>query len=143
VKKKLKREGYNFVKENKSFSEKIAIFISTAFKGAIPVCNIVNTIIILYMGDKLYDYMENKLLEEGKIYKSNEKKINNKSENHALNKEKGNTFIANVQKTRTEKTYNEMTIEEKLAYLQQEKERLINQSTQQVENPFTLRKRRK
>ena len=63
-------------------------------------------------------------------------------ESEILNEEKADTYTASVQKTRTEKTYDEMTTEEKLAYLQQEKEKLINQATPQVENPFTLNKRR-
>ena len=141
--KKLKREGYKFVKENKSLSEKVATFISTAFKGSIPVYNILNIIVILYMGDKLYGYMEDKLLEQGKIYKPIAEELNNDYESKILNEEKADTYTASVQKTRTEKTYDEMTTEEKLAYLQQEKEKLINQATPQVEDPFTLNKRRK
>ena len=142
-KKKLKREGYKFVKEKKSLSEKVAAFISTAFKGSIPVYNILNTIVILCMGDKLYGYVEDKLLEQGQIYKPIAKELNNDYESEILNEEKADTYTASVQKTRTEKTYDEMTTEEKLAYLQQEKEKLINQATPQVENPFTLNKRRK
>lgn len=141
--KKLKKEGYKFVKEKKSLSEKVATFISTAFKSSIPVYNILNTIVILCMGDKLYGYMEDKLLEQGKIYKPTAEELNNDYESEILNEEKADTYTASVQKTRTEKTYDEMTTEEKLAYLQQEKEKLINQATPQVENPFTLNKRRK
>lgn len=141
--KKLKREGYKFVKENKSLSEKVATFISNAFKGSIPVYNILSTIIILCMGDKFYGYIEDKLLEQGKIYKPIAEELNNDYESEILNEEKADTYTASVQKTRTEKTYDEMTTEEKLAYLQQEKEKLINQATPQVENPFTLNKRRK
>ena len=95
------------------------------------------------MGDKFYEYMEDKLLEQGKIYKPIVEELNNDYESEILNEEKADTYTASVQKTRTEKTYDEMTTEEKLAYLQQEKEKLINQATPQVENPFTLNKRRK
>lgn len=141
--KKLKREGYKFVKEKKSLSEKVATFISNAFRGSIPVYNILNTIVILWMGDKFYGYMEDKLLEQGKIYMPIAEELNNDYESEILNEEKADTYTASVQKTRTEKTYDEMTTEKKLAYLQQEKEKLINQATPQVENPFTLSKRRK
>ena len=140
--KKLTREGYKFVKEKKSLSEKIATFISNVFKVSIPVYNILNAIVILCMGDKLYGYMEDYLLEQGKIYKPIAEELNNDCESEILNEEKADTYTASVQKTRTEKTYDEMTTEEKLAYLQQEKEKLINQATPQVENPFTLSKRR-
>ena len=56
---------------------------------------------------------------------------------------KTDTNAASVQKKGTEKTYDEMTTEEKQDYLQQEKEKLINQETSQVEHPFILSKRRK
>ena len=142
---KLEREGYKFIKEKKSFSEIVATFISTTVKDSIPIYNIFKTILILCMGmgDKFYNYMKDKLLEQGKIYKPDEEKINNNCENHVLNKEKDDTYTENVQKVRTEKTYNEMTTEEKLAYLYQVKERFANQTTPQVENPFTLNKRKK
>lgn len=91
------------------------------------------------MGDKIYGYMEDKLLEENKIYKSIAEELNNDYKNEG----KAATYTACIQETRTEKTYDEMTTEEKLVYLQQEKEKLINQTTPQVENSFTLNKRRK
>lgn len=54
------------------------------------------------------------------------------------------TLILKVfKKVRTEKTYNDMTNEEKIAYLQQEKEKLINEATFQDKNSFTLSKRNK
>lgn len=141
--KKLKREGYKIVKEKKSLSEKVATFISNAFKCSIPVYNILNTIVILCMGDRVYEYMEDKLLEQGKIYKPIAEELNNDCESQILNEEKDDTYTASVQKTRTEKTYDEMTTEEKLTYLQQEKEKLINQATPQGEKQFTLGERRK
>lgn len=141
--KKLKREGYKIVKENKSLSKKIATFISNAFKCSIPIYNILNTIVILCMGDRVYEYIEDKLLKQGKIYKSIAEELNNDCESQILNKEKDNTYTASVQKAKTEEIYDEMTTEEKLVYLKQEKEKLINQATPQVENPFTLGKRRK
>lgn len=141
--KKLKREGYKFVKENKSLLEKVADFISAAFKGSMPVYNIVNAIAILWAGDELYGHVKSKLLAQGKIYKPISKELNNDYESEILNEEKAVTYTASVQKTRTEKTYDEMTTEEKFAYLQQENEKLINQATPQVETPFILSKRRK
>ncbi len=139
---KLKREGYKFVEEKGSILEKVATFISIAFKGSIPVYNILNAIVILCMEDKFYEHMEDKLLEQGKIYKPIVEELNNNCESEILNEENADIYTASVQKTRTEKTYDEMTTEEKLAYLQQEKEKLINQATPQVENSFTLSKRR-
>ncbi len=66
--KKLKRKGYKFVKQEESISEKVITFISTAFYLSIPVLNILNAISILLMGNEIYEYMEDKLLKNGKIY---------------------------------------------------------------------------
>ena len=139
--KKLKREGYKLVKEKKSLPEKVADFISSVFKGSIPIYNMLNTITILCMGDKVYGYVEDKLLEQGKIYKPIAEELNNDYESRISNREKVNIHTTSVKKRRTEKTYDEMTIEEKLAYLHQEKERLIIQAAPQLENPFTFRRR--
>ena len=65
---KLKRDGYVFVKENKSLSEKIMSYVSTIFVASIPIYNVINTIFILCSGEKVYDIMEEKLLRTGKIY---------------------------------------------------------------------------
>lgn len=112
--KKLKRDGYKFVKEKKSISEKIASFISVAFKGSIPVYNILNVVIILCMGDKLYEYMENKLLEDGKIYMPTEEVTS--SENETSSKEESNTAEFNT----------EIDYFEQIAALRQEREYLVS-----------------
>ena len=67
--KNLKRKGYKLVEEKKSFSEKLASFASTTFKSLIPVYNVINAITILCMGEKVYGYIEEKMLERGEIYK--------------------------------------------------------------------------
>ena len=141
--KKIKREGYKFVKEKKTFPEKTASFISTTFILSIPVYNILNAVSILIMPDKFYENMKDKLLEQGKIYKPISKESNNDYDNQILNEEKININTESIQKVRTEKTYNDMTNEEKIAYLQQEKEKLINEATFQDKNSFTLSKRNK
>lgn len=125
-KKKLKREGYKFVKEKKSISEKIASFMSVAFKGSIPVYNILNTIAVLCMGDKLYGYMEDKLLSEGEIYMPTEEIPS--SEDEFSPSEGTKIYTESIEKTSTEKKYDEMTLEEKLAYLEREREILTGQS---------------
>ena len=95
------------------------------------------------MPDKFYENMKDKLLEQGKIYKPISKESNNDYDNQILNEEKTNINTESIQKVRTEKTYNDMTNEEKIAYLQQEKEKLINEATFQDKNSFTLSKRNK
>ena len=124
VKKRLKREGYVFVKNNKSLAEKIFSYVSIIFKASIPVFNIINTIYILYLGEKVYEIMEEKLLEEDEIiYKPNDIiKSNVLTIKDTKNYSEKNKMI--------EKTYDEMTIEEKLAFLEQEKQKLLNNSIQ-------------
>lgn len=139
--KKLKREGYKYVKEKKSYLEKIVDYISTAFKLSIPVYNIINTCYLLFAGDKVYEEIRFELLANGKIYKLSEEELKNNCDNQVINTEKDNTYAASV--TKFEKTYDEMTTAEKLAYLQQEKEKLINQTTSEIKNSISLNKRRK
>lgn len=127
--KKLKRKGYKFVKENKSFAEKLSSFISIAFKGSIPVYNVINTIVILCMGDKLYDYMEKKLLEKGKIYMPKDEPENSESEMESSSSEIENNNTNSVQKVNSEKKYEDMTLEEKMAYLEEKKELILKQNT--------------
>lgn len=141
--KKFKREGYRFIKENKSLSEKIAGFISTAFKCSIPVYNILNAILILCMGDKVFSYVENELLQQGKIYKPIKEESVNDFERQGFDREKDSVYTPSIQTVRIEKKYEEMTNEEKLVYLQEEKEKILNQITHQTEKSFTLSKRKK
>ena len=133
---KLEREGYKYIKVKKSFSEKVANFISIVFKCSIPILNILTAIIIICLGDKTYEYVEEKFLEEGKIYKPISNKLNNDCENEILTEEKNDSYIASAPKTRTEKAsdkisheekmdYYEMTPDEMIAYLEEEKQKFL------------------
>ena len=66
---RMEREGYKIKKENKSFLERVIGLISTAFKLSIPGFNILITIGLLWMGDKIYESVVSDLLKEGKVYK--------------------------------------------------------------------------
>lgn len=125
-KKKLKREGYKFVKPKKSFTEKLAIFILIAF-NSIPIYNVINTIAILCMGDKLYEYVEDKLLEEGKIYMPKDEPANKQPEMESSPFEKEQNNTDSIQKVNAEKKYEDMSVEEKMAYLERKKEILLRQ----------------
>ena len=124
--KKLKRKGYKFVKPKKSFTERLASFISTAFKGFIPIYNISCIIVILWMGDKYYEHIEKKRLEEGTIYMPKDEPANTQPEMESspFEKEQNNTGI---QEGNAEKKYEDMSVEEKMAYLEREKEILLRQ----------------
>ncbi len=131
--------GEEFLEEEESFSEKVKSFMTLQLDNLIPGYNLAIPMAVFLRGGKMYDWLVEKALDEGVIYKPITKELNNDYKSEG----KADTYTASVQKTRTEKTYDEMTTEEKLAYLQQEREKLINQATPQVENSFTLGKRRK
>lgn len=131
---KLKRKGYKFVEEKKSISEKIASFLSIAFKASIPVYNILNTIVLLCMSDKLYEYVEDEFLSEGKIYMPTEETPSSKDEFSPS--EENKIYTESIEKASTEKKYDEMTLKEKLAYLEHEREILTNQSRTIVAQSF-------
>lgn len=127
--KRFKREGYKSVYGKASFVEKFANLLSDLFICSIPGLNIIRTIYFLFRGyGEIYESLTKELLLDGKIYKPMEEKIDDNSKRKILEKEKFNNYTE-ISK----KTYDEMTIEEKLEYLQQEKEKLINQSTIQTE----------
>ena len=141
----LKRKGYKFIKEKKSFSEKFASFISNNIQYFIPGFNVVFTLMIYLFLDEYYEKAEEILLRENKIYKPNEEEI--KIDENTNGKEKSiennSIYTVNVKNTKPEKKYEEMSIEEKIVYLDQEKEKLIDQMKTQVEKPIVLRKTKK
>lgn len=112
---KIKRDGYKFVK--KSFSENLINWLKVIFRSFIPVYNVLNTIVLLCSGDKYFEQIENKLLEEGEIYKP-------QNNSNYIHEEKKSEYT-NTNVVSNEKKYEDMTTKEKLAYLEQEIERLL------------------
>lgn len=71
---KAKRNGYEEIKEKKSFSEKIVDFFKNILVCSIPVVNVFYGISALAMNkEKLYNNFIEKALKEGKIRKSEAK----------------------------------------------------------------------
>lgn len=132
--KKLKREGYKIVEKEKSIPEKILNYISILIKASIPVYNILNTVVILGMGNKFYDYMERKLLECGGIYIPTEKTPS--SEDEFSPREETKTYPESLKQTSLE--YDEMALEEKLAYIACERNS-GNKFNQEQEGPKLVR----
>ena len=66
--KRLKREGYEFLKKEKSVAEWISNFMSNAFVLSFPVLNNILTIELLCCNEKMYENTKEKLLEKGDIY---------------------------------------------------------------------------
>ena len=133
---KLKRKGYTFVKENKSLSEKIMSYISTIFQASIPIYNILNTICILCMGEKVYDIMEEKLLKQGKIYIESDA---NNVEDEVLQERNVNLSFGRTNNITSCRSNSEMTNEEKLEYLKELRRNLSNnqEGNNEQENPKT------
>ena len=75
---RLKRKGYEEVKEEKKVFEVIVDNLSTIFIGCIPVFNIVNSMCMLCSGEKALDYYEKLLLEKGLIRKIETKENDDK-----------------------------------------------------------------
>jgi len=125
--KKLKREGYKVVDSKKSFIEKLASFISLAFKGSIPIVNIISAIYILWMIDEMYEYGKGQLLEKGEIYMPKDEPANTQPEMESSPFEKEQNNTDSIQKVNAKKKYEDMSVEEKMAYLEREKEILLRQ----------------
>lgn len=128
---KIRRDGYKFVNQNESFIEMLACFISIIFKCSIPVYNIVNTIIALCIGDDAFEYVEAGLLEKGKIYIpkdefTKDESVDTQSEKESLQLKKEQSYTDNIQEL-SEKNYEDMSDEEKIAYL--ERKLLLSQKT--------------
>ena len=75
---RLKRKGYEEVKEEKKLFEVIFDNLSTIFIGCIPVFNIVNSMCMLCAGEKALDHYEKLLLEKGLIRKIETKENDDK-----------------------------------------------------------------
>ena len=96
--------------------------MSNVVIGIVPIYNILNTVVILCMGDNFYEYMECKLLEKGKIYKPKVEGLNNKCESSDLNQKEDVPDTVDVQSIESNKTISEMTVEERLACFSREGE---------------------
>lgn len=75
---RLKRKGYEEVKEEKEVFEVIVDTLSTLFIGCIPGFNIVNSMCMLCSGEKALDHYEKLLLEKGLIRKIETKENDDK-----------------------------------------------------------------
>ena len=73
LKKKIKREGYEFIrKEKPSVSESILDFLKTIATASIPIYNAINVAAIILGGEKLRELTIAELIETGKIRKKSD-----------------------------------------------------------------------
>ena len=125
---KLERQGYQFVKKNKTFFEKIISILCTVFKASIPIYNIINSICLLILGEKAIDLViEHAIEEELAIPKVNFDYNNVKD----LSEEKVANNNISMNSINTEKSYDEMSNELKLEWLNHEREILLGKTLEE------------
>ncbi len=143
LKKKIEREGYEEVKNKKSILEKIVDFIRIFITLSFPFVNIVYTVKLLLNWNFVLEGVINDCLREGDLkHKSNEMSteeyMNYCAIRDGMTKQEKEYFYGQEDEepkkseTYVEKcvcrTCEEMTRQQKLDCLEQERERLINQS---------------
>lgn len=124
----LNGRGYKRVAKEKSTLKDFASDLAFILIGFIPVVNFVVANYVYYASEELCKSTEKKFLESGKIYKPNiefDELLN--IEDEVLTKEEDKTHSENTEKVEREKTYDEMTVDEKLAFLESERAKLISQ----------------
>ena len=125
----LERKGYEFVDGPKTPAELSFTIASYAFKAIIPGYNIYNAVQILWQGNKQFADMAFDDLKSGNIRKlTNEERIEMHNQNHLEN--------ATIETQNNHPMqYSELTAEEKIAFLEKQKELLLQGMSQQEEAP--------
>ena len=118
---RLKREGYKIVKKEESTIERLLKLIRIFISLAIPVYNIILDLGIVFFNDKIYENCKEKLLEDGFIRKPLE---NDNKEEIVMDQEIDTKEESNNINKYVKRSYNDLTIDEQLKYLEIEKERL-------------------
>ena len=119
--KRIQRKGYKRNKVKRTFIESLPSYLSILFYSAIPIYNIITVIYILSKGDELFDNIEAELIQKGKLRKA-EPETN---ESNSFAEMKLNNF---------NKSYNDMTREEKITFLKQEQEKLLHENDYKEHN---------
>ena len=89
VKKRLIKEGYAFVKGKKSFLK--GCF--TIIEAFIPIYNVISTICVFCFNEKVYEIIEEELLEDRRIiYKASEDEVTEDRELNTLSAEDDKIF---------------------------------------------------
>lgn len=123
---RLRRKGYKFVDDEESISENIVSWLPQIIESLILVYNILMTIELLSIDiDEAHQRLEANLLGKGKIYMPTEE---SSVENENSPKVETRIYTENIEPASTKKSYAEMTVEEKLAYLERERQTLMNQA---------------
>lgn len=127
---RLKREGYKTLNDKKGPAEKLRIKILNGCLMLIPLFNIVLACMAFFQFDKVYKEMLEFGLEDGVISKNSTLEMNN-----AQNSE--NMLVREIVYN---KPYSQMTVEEKLDFLEREKNFLLSINRQPSEQDESQKK---
>jgi len=140
---RLKKEGYEYKKSDKTIYEKVATSLSFVLKMSIPIINISLALVAIFNNiDKLYTEFKNNLLKDGDIElkTSLEQK---EFDNTEIFVDADKIYSETIDKPNVGKNYSEMTMEEKIKFLESERELLLQQDKVQVNDKPKTRKREK
>lgn len=112
--KRFDREGYEYKFEKKTKEEKRLDTIKVLSILLCPMINIIFSSIMVFGYEKLYEEFKKSLIKENKLIKKEENKPEEKIEVDMKTNELNRT-----------RTYSELTPDEKLEFLHQERERLL------------------
>ncbi|MBQ7104865.1 MAG: hypothetical protein IJN90_03330 [Bacilli bacterium] len=113
---KLKNDGYKMIQKEKTKSEKLLDNTRTAFYMLTPGLNFLVGYVLLFKFDEVYKKVMTDFVRDGKIVKNNEE-----SENVDIDLQ--------TKEMNNPKKYSDLSNEEKLALLEDEKKRLLREQS--------------
>ena len=140
-KKKLQKKGYKIDKKKEKEQSNIGTFLRMVFRSLLPGYNILNAIALLCLHEKAFEYFEEELLKKDIIYKPQDEFLENNLSENEQDDEETQDFSNNESKSFMEKSYEEMTPEEKLVFIELEKEKLTSQRDSLFDEPYTHSRR--
>lgn len=129
---RLKREGYKTLDDEKGSTEKLRTKILNGCLLLIPLFNIVLACQVFFQFDKVYKEMLEFYLEDGVISKNSTLEMKNA--------QKQNSENMLVREIVYNKPYSQMTVEEKLDFLEREKNFLLSINRQPSEQAESQKK---
>lgn len=145
----LKRNHYISTTGEKKLAELNFEILSYAFKALMPGYNIYMAVKMLWDGPKQFEVQALESLKKGKIREMTDEEIENEEalESYELvdnnyNNTENETFLVDattIKQHSSVKSYNELTAEEKLAFLRQEQAFLLESSKEKKEAPVQFK----
>ena len=127
---KLKREGYKYVTEKKSFAERLLDFLYSFLLLSFPVLNLVLALGIMSLRERIYDSIKAKGIREGRIVRLEETETIEEVETKEEVKREKKYPISEKTKQELEG----MTNKEKIAYLKAKREGIFSQEEDKFNN---------